>query len=82
MVSAMSGLSSATRIRRVAGAAEAAAGAVKVAYAEEPAAGGFDAPGAETVRLADLKPHHEDIARGDAEAAFRARADPHRRRHR
>jgi xanthine dehydrogenase YagR molybdenum-binding subunit len=52
-------------------AAEAAAGAVKVSYASEPAAGGFDAPGAETVRLADLKPHHEDIARGDAEAAFR-----------
>ncbi|MBP1183985.1 xanthine dehydrogenase family protein molybdopterin-binding subunit [Methylobacterium sp. PvR107] len=52
-------------------AAEAAAGAVKVSYASEPAAGGFDAPGAETVRLADLKAQHEDIARGDAEAAFR-----------
>lgn len=51
-------------------AAEAAAGAVTVAYAAEPAAGGFDAPGAETVRLADLKPHHEDIARGDAEAGL------------
>ncbi|MBY0250312.1 MAG: molybdopterin-dependent oxidoreductase, partial [Methylobacterium organophilum] len=51
-------------------AAEAAAGAVTVAYAAEPAAGGFDAPGAETVRLADLKSHHEDIARGDAEAGL------------
>lgn len=55
-------------------AAEAAAGAVTVAYAAEPAAGGFDAPGAETVRLADLKPHHEDIARGDAEAALHTAA--------
>lgn len=52
-------------------AAEAAAGAVKVSYAAEPAAGGFDAPGAETVRLADLKAHHEDIERGDAGAGFR-----------
>ena len=52
-------------------AAEEAAGAVRVSYAEEPAAGGFDAPGAETVRLADLKAQHEDIARGDAEAAWR-----------
>jgi len=51
-------------------AAEAAAGAVRVSYAEEPAAGGFDAPGAETVRLADLKPHHKDITRGDAEAGL------------
>ncbi len=55
-------------------AAEAAAGAVRVSYAAEPAAGSFDAPGAETVRLADLKPHHEDIARGDAEAGLRAAA--------
>ncbi|MCB4801439.1 xanthine dehydrogenase YagR molybdenum-binding subunit [Methylobacterium brachiatum] len=55
-------------------AAEEAAGAVRVAYAEEPAAGGFDAPGAETVRLADLKAQHEDIARGDAEAGLRAAA--------
>lgn len=52
-------------------AAEEAAGAVRVAYAEEPAAGGFDAPGAETVRLADLKAQHEDIVRGDAEAGMR-----------
>ncbi|SDN68873.1 xanthine dehydrogenase YagR molybdenum-binding subunit [Methylobacterium phyllostachyos] len=51
-------------------AAEAAAGAVKVSYAAEPAAGGFDAPGAETVRLADLKPHHEDIEQGDAGAGL------------
>ncbi|MCJ2067099.1 xanthine dehydrogenase family protein molybdopterin-binding subunit [Methylobacterium sp. J-088] len=51
-------------------AAEAAAGAVRVSYDEEPAAGGFDAPGAETVRLADLKPHHEDINRGDVEAGL------------
>ncbi|CAA2159087.1 Xanthine dehydrogenase molybdenum-binding subunit [Methylobacterium brachiatum] len=55
-------------------AAEEAAGAVRVAYAEEPAAGGFDAPGAETVRLADLKAQHEDIVRGDAEAGLRAAA--------
>jgi xanthine dehydrogenase YagR molybdenum-binding subunit len=55
-------------------AAEAAAGAVRVSYAAEPAAGGFDSPGAETVRLADLKPHHEDIARGDAEAGLREAA--------
>ncbi|CAM2923052.1 MULTISPECIES: xanthine dehydrogenase family protein molybdopterin-binding subunit [Methylobacterium] len=52
-------------------AAEEAAGAVRVSYAEEPAAGGFDAPGAETVRLADLKAQHEDIVRGDAEAGWR-----------
>ncbi|MGU3466732.1 xanthine dehydrogenase family protein molybdopterin-binding subunit [Methylobacterium sp. C33D] len=51
-------------------AAEAAAGAVKVSYAAEPAAGGFDAPGAETVRLADLKAQHADIERGDAGAGF------------
>ncbi|WP_342109782.1 xanthine dehydrogenase family protein molybdopterin-binding subunit [Methylobacterium sp. SI9] len=51
-------------------AAEAAAGAVKVSYAAEPAAGGFDAPGAETVRLADLKAQHADIERGDAEAGL------------
>ncbi len=55
-------------------AAEEAAGAVRVAYAEEPAAGGFDAPGAETVRLADLKAQHEDIVRGDAEAGLRQAA--------
>ncbi|MCJ2087924.1 xanthine dehydrogenase family protein molybdopterin-binding subunit [Methylobacterium sp. E-005] len=51
-------------------AAEAAAGAVKVSYAAEPAAGGFDAPGAETVRLADLKAQHEDIERGEVEAGL------------
>ncbi|MCJ2048589.1 xanthine dehydrogenase family protein molybdopterin-binding subunit [Methylobacterium sp. J-070] len=55
-------------------AAEAAAGAVRVSYASEPAAGGFDAPGAETVGLAVLKPQHEDIARGDAEAGLREAA--------
>ena len=55
-------------------AAEEAAGAVRVSYAEEPASGGFDAPGAETVRLADLKAQHADIARGDAEAGMREAA--------
>jgi xanthine dehydrogenase YagR molybdenum-binding subunit len=51
-------------------AAEAAAGAVRVSYAETQAAAGFDAPGAEVVRLADLKPNHEDIRHGDADAAY------------
>ncbi|MFC6789060.1 xanthine dehydrogenase family protein molybdopterin-binding subunit [Methylobacterium komagatae] len=52
--------------------AAAAAASVRVTYEEEPASAGFDAPGAETVRLADLKPHHEDIRTGDAAAAFAA----------
>lgn len=52
--------------------AAAAAASMRVTYEEEPASAGFDAPGAETVRLADLKPHHEDIRTGDAAAAFAA----------
>ncbi len=51
-------------------AAAEAAGAVTVSYRQEPAAAGFDSPGAETVRLADLKSHHEDIRRGDPDAAL------------
>ena len=52
--------------------AAAAAAALRITYEEEPASAGFDAPGAETVRLADLKPHHEDLRTGDAAAAFSA----------
>jgi xanthine dehydrogenase YagR molybdenum-binding subunit len=55
-------------------AAEEAAGAVRASYAEEPAAGGFDAPGAEIVRLTDLKAQHEDIVRGDTQAGMREAA--------
>ena len=55
-------------------AAAAAAARVRVSYAEAPASAGFDTPGAETVRLADLKAHHEDIRKGDAEAALAASA--------
>lgn len=53
-------------------AAAAAAGAVRVTYEEEPASAGFDSPGAETVRLAELKAHHEDIGKGDPETALAA----------
>ncbi len=56
------------------GAAEEAAARVRVAYAEAPFAATFDEAGAETVRLADLKPEHADPRRGDADAAL-ARAD-------
>ncbi|MCJ2012164.1 xanthine dehydrogenase family protein molybdopterin-binding subunit [Methylobacterium sp. J-076] len=56
--------------------AEAAALAVRVSYEEEPAAGGFDSPGAETVRLAVLKDRHADVRLGDADAALAA--SPHR----
>ena len=55
-------------------AAAAAAAAVRVAYDEAPASAGFDAPGAETIRLADLKAQHEDVRVGDAEAALGASA--------
>lgn len=54
-------------------AAQAAA-SVRVSYAPQPAAGTFDDPGAETVRFAELKPHHRDVARGDADAAWNAAA--------
>ncbi|MEH3143942.1 MAG: xanthine dehydrogenase family protein molybdopterin-binding subunit [Methylobacterium frigidaeris] len=55
-------------------AAEAAAARVGVAYEAEPFAAALDDPGAETVRLADLKPSHRDPHRGDADAAFAAAA--------
>ena len=55
-------------------AAQAGAARVGVRYAPTPFADGFDAPGAETVRLADLKPKHHDPVRGDADAAL-ARAE-------
>ena len=54
--------------------AEAAAAAVRVSYEEVPAVASFDSPGAETVRLADLKPHHEDIRHGDTDAALASAA--------
>ncbi|WP_342150608.1 xanthine dehydrogenase family protein molybdopterin-binding subunit [Methylorubrum sp. SB2] len=53
-------------------AAHAAAAAVRVSYSEKPFAGSFDDPGAETVRLADLKSDHHDPSVGDADAAFAA----------
>lgn len=55
-------------------AADEAAAAVRVAYEAAPAAAGFDSPGAETVKLTDLKAHHEDIRTGNAEAALAASA--------
>ncbi|CAO4141514.1 xanthine dehydrogenase family protein molybdopterin-binding subunit [Methylorubrum aminovorans] len=51
-------------------AAARAASLLQVRYEPEPAAGTFDEPGAETVRLADLKPGHEDIAKGDPGLAW------------
>ncbi|WP_283206813.1 xanthine dehydrogenase family protein molybdopterin-binding subunit [Methylobacterium thuringiense] len=54
--------------------AEQAAALVAVSYAAEPASGTFDDPGAETVRLADLKQHHEEVSVGDPEAAWTAAA--------
>ncbi|MDP4024193.1 xanthine dehydrogenase family protein molybdopterin-binding subunit [Methylobacterium sp. NEAU 140] len=59
-------------VARTPEAATAAAAAVRVDYEQDSAAGGFDAPGAETVRLADLKPGHADIRRGDPDAALAA----------
>ncbi len=53
-------------------AAHAAAGVVRVRYAPEPFAGGFDEPGAEAVRLADLKSDHADPRVGDDAAGFAA----------
>ena len=52
----------------------AAAACTRVHYAAEAFADGFDAPRAEVVRLADLKPEHHDPRIGDADAAL-ARAD-------
>ncbi|AWN38282.1 xanthine dehydrogenase family protein molybdopterin-binding subunit [Methylobacterium radiodurans] len=57
-------------------AARAAAALVTVGYEPEAFAASLDAPGAETVRLADLKEKHEDPRRGDADAALFAA--PHR----
>jgi xanthine dehydrogenase YagR molybdenum-binding subunit len=54
-------------------AAEAAA-RTGVTYAAEPFAGTFEAPGAETVALADLKEKHVDPGCGDADGAFVAAA--------
>ena len=51
-------------------AAGAAAARVRIAYEAMPFAASFDDSGAETVRLADLKPHHEDPHTGDADAAL------------
>ena len=55
-------------------AARAAAARVVVRYEPAPFADGLDSEGAETVRLADLKPKHHDPACGDADAGL-ARAD-------
>lgn len=50
--------------------AEAAAALVEVTYEEDAFAATFDDCGAEVVRLATLKPEHDDPAIGDADAAF------------
>ncbi|GJD82010.1 xanthine dehydrogenase [Methylobacterium gregans] len=56
--------------------AQAAAARVEVRYEPEAYAATLDAPGAEPVRLADLKEKHRDPRRGDADAALFAA--PHR----
>lgn len=64
--------------------AQAAALRVRVTYQESPFAAGFDEPGAETVRLADLKPDHHDPRTGDAAAAMTSapvRVEPRPRRY-
>lgn len=61
-------------VARTPEAAARAAALLRVGYEAEPAAGSFDDPGAETVPLADLKPGHVDIAKGDPEAAWAAAA--------
>ncbi|WP_407525969.1 xanthine dehydrogenase family protein molybdopterin-binding subunit [Methylobacterium oryzisoli] len=55
-------------------AAARAAALLRVSYESEPAAGTFDDPGAEVVRFADLTSHHEDIAKGDPDSAWRTAA--------
>lgn len=55
-------------------AARAAAALVRVRYEPEAYAASLDAPGAESVRLADLKEKHRDPRRGDADAALFASA--------
>lgn len=55
-------------------AARAAASLVAVTCEPEAYAASLDAPGAETVRLADLKAKHTDPRRGDADAALFAAA--------
>jgi xanthine dehydrogenase YagR molybdenum-binding subunit len=52
--------------------AEDAAGRVRVTYAEEAPAAGFDAPGAETQALSAVQPDHKDIRVGDPDGAFAA----------
>ncbi|KQP92432.1 xanthine dehydrogenase [Methylobacterium sp. Leaf113] len=53
-------------------AAREAAARALVHYRRDDFADGFDAPGSETVRLADLKPKHHDPRCGDADAALAA----------
>ncbi|HEY2178144.1 MAG TPA: molybdopterin cofactor-binding domain-containing protein, partial [Caulobacteraceae bacterium] len=53
-------------------AASEGALAVKVAYAPEPPASGFDSPGAVTQSVKSAQPGHEDPAVGMAEVAFAA----------
>lgn len=57
-------------VARTQEAATRAADLVRATYEAEPASATFDDPGAEIVRFADLKAHHEDIARGDPDAAW------------
>lgn len=57
-------------------AAQDAAARVRPRYETEAYAASLDAPGGETVRLADLKEKHRDPRRGDADAALFA--SPHR----
>ncbi|HEU0217184.1 MAG TPA: xanthine dehydrogenase family protein molybdopterin-binding subunit [Stellaceae bacterium] len=51
-------------------AAREAAHRLKISYAPEPPAAGFDSPGAATVAAKDASPNFEDPKVGDAESAF------------
>jgi xanthine dehydrogenase YagR molybdenum-binding subunit len=53
-------------------AAREAARRLKISYAAEPPAAGFDSPGATTVAAKDVSAAYEDPAVGDAEGAFGA----------
>ena len=55
-------------------AAREAAFRLRITYAAEAPAGGFDSPGATTVAAKDASRQHHDPAIGDAEAAFAAAA--------
>ncbi|HWB49861.1 MAG TPA: xanthine dehydrogenase family protein molybdopterin-binding subunit [Stellaceae bacterium] len=55
-------------------AAREAAHRLKIDYAPEPPAAGFDSPGAQTVAAKDASGNFEDPQVGDAEAAFAAAA--------